>query len=136
MERVYSRFNDHARALQCHRPHRPGFSRGVSTMTRGQRASQGIACARVGEDLLLAKLLPGLRRSLHSVVLGAGDDCAIVRPKANGNLLLLKTDCLVEGIHFTAATPPVLIGWKAMARPLSDFAAMSGVPQFALITLI
>ena len=56
--------------------------------------------------------------------------------RGRDNLQLLKTDCIVEGIHFTAASPPALIGWKAMARPLSDFAAMSGVPQFALVTMI
>ncbi|HSP45176.1 MAG TPA: thiamine-phosphate kinase, partial [Chthoniobacterales bacterium] len=46
------------------------------------------------------------------------------------------TDCLVEGIHFAKSSPPSQVGWKAMARPLSDFAAMSGLPQFALVTLI
>src|SRR5207302_3073505 len=35
-----------------------------------------------------------------------------------------------------SATDPMLIGWKAMMRPLSDFAAISAVPQFGLITLI
>lgn len=89
----------------------------------------------LGEDRLLAQLLPTLRRT-RSVVLGAGDDCAVVRCPQRDNLQLLKTDCIVEGIHFTATSPPVLVGWKAMARPLSDFAAMSGVPQFALVTLI
>jgi thiamine-monophosphate kinase len=49
---------------------------------------------------------------------------------------VLKTDCLVEGIHFAKSARPELVGWKAMARPLSDFAAMSAVPRFALVTLI
>ena len=89
----------------------------------------------VGEDRMLAQLLPTLSRN-SSVVLGAGDDCAVVRCPQRDNLQLLKTDCIVEGIHFTATSPPALVGWKAMARPLSDFAAMSGVPQFALVTLI
>ena len=89
----------------------------------------------VGEDRLLAQLLPKLTRS-SSVVLGSGDDCAVVRCPQQDNLQLLKTDCIVEGIHFTAASPPASVGWKAMARPLSDFAAMSGVPRFALVTLI
>jgi thiamine-monophosphate kinase len=53
-----------------------------------------------------------------------------------GLLQLLKTDCLVEGVHFTANERPELVGWKSMARPVSDFAAMSGVPQFALVTLV
>ena len=89
----------------------------------------------VGEDRLLAQLLPRLSRN-RSVVLSAGDDCAVVRCPRQDNFQLLKTDCVVEGVHFTAASPPASVGWKAMARPLSDFAAMSGVPQFALVTLI
>ena len=91
--------------------------------------------SEVGEDRLLAQLLPLLSRN-RSVVLGAGDDCAVVRGPQQGHFQLLKTDCVVEGVHFKTASPPALIGWKAMARPLSDFAAMSGVPQFALVTLI
>lgn len=89
----------------------------------------------LGEDRLLDRLLPGLPRNA-GVVLGAGDDCAIVESGKPGLLHLLKTDCLVEEIHFARSTAPGLVGWKAMARPLSDFAAMSGVPQFALVTLI
>src|SRR5664279_513398 len=91
--------------------------------------------SEVGEDRLLAELLPLLSRN-GSVVLGAGDDCAVVRGPQQDHFQMLKTDCVVEGVHFTGASPPALIGWKAMARPLSDFAAMSGVPQFALVTLI
>jgi len=91
--------------------------------------------SEVGEDRLLAQILPRLSRN-RSVVLGAGDDCAVVRCPQPDQFQLLKTDCVVEGVHFTATSPPASIGWKAMARPLSDFAAMSGVPQFALVTLI
>ena len=91
--------------------------------------------AELGEDRLLAHLLPKIPRN-SSVVLGAGDDCAVVRNSRGDTFHLLKTDCVVEGIHFTTTSPPVSVGWKAMARPLSDFAAMSGVPQFALVTLI
>jgi thiamine-monophosphate kinase len=89
----------------------------------------------VGEDRLLDQLLPKLPRNA-GVLLGAGDDCAIVESGKRGALDLLKTDCLVEGIHFAKNTPPRQVGWKAMARPLSDFAAMSGLPRFALVTLI
>jgi thiamine-monophosphate kinase len=90
---------------------------------------------QVGEDRLLARLLASL--PIHKgVVAGAGDDCAVVEKPRGNNLLLLKTDCVVEKIHFAAKTDPVSVGWKAMMRPLSDFAAVSGLPQFALITLI
>jgi thiamine-monophosphate kinase len=52
------------------------------------------------------------------------------------NLLVLKTDCVVAGVHFLSTASGLDVGWKAMMRPLSDFAATSAVPQFALITLI
>jgi len=89
----------------------------------------------VGEDRLLEQLLSKLS-SHRAVVLGAGDDCALVESGKRGVLDVLKTDCLVEGIHFAKSARPELVGWKAMARPLSDFAAMSAVPRFALVTLI
>jgi thiamine-monophosphate kinase len=89
----------------------------------------------IGEDRLLAQLLPAISRN-SSVLLGAGDDCAIVRAPTRRHLQLLKTDCIVEGIHFEPGSSPVSVGWKAMARPLSDFAAMSGLPQFALVTMV
>ncbi len=89
----------------------------------------------LGEDQLLAQLLPGLPRG-KLVIAGAGDDCAIVKAPSRSKLLVLKTDCVVEDVHFLSKTNPVDVGWKAMMRPLSDFAAASAVPQFALITLI
>ena len=89
----------------------------------------------VGEDALVASLLRDLPIS-REVIAAAGDDCAVVASRGKKNLLVLKTDCMVEKIHFASATDPVLVGWKAMMRPLSDFAAISAVPQFALITLI
>src|SRR2546423_6873707 len=89
----------------------------------------------VGEDRLLDQLLPNFSCS-PAVHLGAGDDCAVVESGKRGLFAVLKTDSLVEGIHFATTTRPDLVGWKAMARPLSDFAAMSAVPQYALVTLI
>ncbi len=87
----------------------------------------------LGEDRLLEKITAGLPRN-RFVVAGAGDDCAVVR--SGDELFLLKTDSVVEGVHFDADAPAAAVGWKAMARPLSDIAAMSGLPKFALVTLI
>ena len=87
---------------------------------------------QVGEDALIASLLRELPASRKMI----GDDCAVVDFSGAKNLLVLKTDCVVEKIHFEARTNPALVGWKAMMRPLSDFAAVSAVPQFALVTLI
>jgi thiamine-monophosphate kinase len=88
--------------------------------------------SRVGEDALLASLLRELP-SAHKLI---GDDCAVIPFRGANNLLVLKTDCVVEKIHFQPSTNPELLGWKAMMRPLSDFAAISAIPQFALVTLI
>jgi thiamine-monophosphate kinase len=86
----------------------------------------------VGEDALLGSLLRELPGSRGII----GDDCAVVAFRGGKKLLVLKADCVVEKIHFRPSTDPELVGWKAMMRPLSDFAAVSGIPQFALITLI
>lgn len=88
--------------------------------------------SRVGEDALLASLMRQLPNSRQFI----GDDCAVVEFPGAKSLLVLKTDCIVEKIHFEPSTKPDLIGWKAMMRPLSDFAAVSAIPRFALITLI
>jgi thiamine-monophosphate kinase len=89
----------------------------------------------IGEDRLLNELLPDLPLA-KAVVSGPGDDCAVVKTRDRLNFLVLKTDCVVAGVHFLATANALDVGWKAMMRPLSDFASTSAVPQFALITLI
>jgi thiamine-monophosphate kinase len=91
--------------------------------------------SELGEDRLLKQLLPHLPLG-KTVAAGAGDDCAVVEMPASSNFLVLKTDCIVEGVHFLPGTNAIDVGWKAMMRPLSDFAATSAVPEFALVTLI
>ncbi len=90
---------------------------------------------QLGEERLLQQLLPGLP-SGAGVIAGAGDDCAVIRTADPGRMLLLKTDVVVEGVHFDPGAKASAVGWKAIARPLSDFAAMAGVPEFALVTLL
>ncbi len=87
----------------------------------------------LGENALLARLLPGLPRNA-GLLTGPGDDCAVVARNAAWDGLL-KVDALVEGIHFTPGTEPARIGHKALARALSDIAAMGGLPEHALVTL-
>src|SRR5580704_15686245 len=84
------------------------------------------------------ELISRLTKSLptnKTVVAGAGDDCAVLDLGVPGQLILFKTDAVVEGIHFTAETPPELVGRKALARCLSDIAAMGGTPTAALVTI-
>jgi thiamine-monophosphate kinase len=68
------------------------------------------------------------------MVLGIGDDCAIYRPRA-GEELLFTTDQMIEGVHFTRAQSAASIGERALARSLSDIAAMGGEPKFCLVAL-
>jgi thiamine-monophosphate kinase len=91
----------------------------------------------LGEDRLLNQILLHIPRGRASKVFaGSADDCAIVEVPRSKKHLVLKTDCVVEGVHFVYGTNAFDVGWKAMMRPLSDFAAASAIPQFALITLI
>ena len=89
----------------------------------------------LGEDRLIAQLVARFK-TRQGVIAGPGDDCAVVAAPGEDRFLLLKTDCVVERSHFQPNDPPAAVGWKAMARTLSDFAAMSGLPQFALVALI
>jgi thiamine-monophosphate kinase len=82
-----------------------------------------------------------IRRLTHSlptnasVVVGPGDDCAVLEAGWPDRFLLFKTDAVVEGIHFMPATAPEKIGHKALGRCLSDIAAMAGTPTAALVTI-
>jgi thiamine-monophosphate kinase len=88
----------------------------------------------MNEFELIARLTKSLPAN-KSVVTGAGDDCAVLDLGAPDKLILFKTDAVVEGIHFTRETPPEKIGRKALARCLSDIAAMAGTPVAALVTV-
>lgn len=83
---------------------------------------------------LISKLTKSLPMN-QWVVAGAGDDCAVLDSGQPGRYLLFKTDAVVEGIHFDADADPVRVGHKALARCLSDIAAMAGKPIAALVTI-
>src|SRR5262249_12524342 len=107
----------------------------VQSMERRVDDHRAISVADLGEDALVSRISRGLAQG-DGVIEGAGDDCAVLRPTPVGHVTLFKTDCIVEGVHFTAATPPTLVGRKALARVLSDIAAMGGTPRHALVTLM
>jgi thiamine-monophosphate kinase len=70
----------------------------------------------------------------RGVIRGIGDDCAVFRPQA-GEDLLLKTDQLIEGVHFPKSMRPQDVGERALARALSDIAAAGGDPRCCLVAL-
>lgn len=75
------------------------------------------------------------RQSSHEgVMLGIGDDAALLHPPA-GEVLVVTTDTLVAGRHFPEQTHPFAIGHKALAVNLSDLAAMGATPRWIVLAL-
>ena len=68
------------------------------------------------------------------VVLGIGDDCALLQP-APGQQLAISCDMLVEGRHFFADVDPAALGHKALAVNLSDLAACGAEPLACTLAL-
>ena len=68
------------------------------------------------------------------VLLGPGDDCALLRPLADTDLAI-TTDTLVEGVHFPKATRADIVGYRAIAVNASDLAAMGAKPRYVVIAL-
>ena len=74
-------------------------------------------------------------RRVAGLTLGIGDDAALVAIPP-GQELIFTTDMSIEGVHFTSTLhPPQAVGHRALARSLSDIAAMGGTPRYALISL-
>lgn len=90
--------------------------------------------SQLGEDAVLQRLLSHLTTQAPMLT-GPGDDCAVVARNQQWDTLL-KTDVVVEAVHFTRDTEPERIGHKALARAVSDIAAMGGIPEYALITFL
>jgi thiamine-monophosphate kinase len=70
------------------------------------------------------------------MALGIGDDCAIFRPRSTRDELVFTTDMLIEDVHFLREThTPAQVGYKSLARGLSDVAAMGAEPRFCLLSV-
>jgi thiamine-monophosphate kinase len=104
-----------------------------STDRRSKRDADSLGA--VGENGLLRLLTRNWKADPARVLTGVGDDCAVLRGEGRNHFLLFKTDAVVEGVHFTPSERPKLIGRKALARALSDLAAMGAAPLAAVITL-
>lgn len=83
---------------------------------------------------LIGRLVPNLPTN-PTIITGPGDDCAVIDVGLPADYLLFKVDAVAESVHFTRSDPPEKIGRKALARALSDIAAMGGWPVAALVSL-
>jgi len=95
-----------------------------------------VTVATLGEHAVLARILSRLPKTPTSVLVGPGDDAAIVAPERNQRLVV-TTDAVVEGVHFSRpAFSPADVGHKALAVNLSDLAAMGAEPRWSLLSLV
>jgi thiamine-monophosphate kinase len=91
---------------------------------------------RAGERELIAHIRTRLPAAASSIIVGPGDDAAVITPE-RGTLQVLTTDALVEGVHFDRRFSGLDdVGFKALAVSVSDVVAMGATPQYALLSLI
>lgn len=88
----------------------------------------------LGEFELIELFTRGMPGGGPDVVVGIGDDAAVLRPPP-GQLLVATVDAVVDGVHFGPGFTPADVGWKALAVNLSDVAAMGARPLWALVAL-
>jgi len=106
----------------------------------------------IGEFQLIDRLSKIIGKAKKPVVLGIGDDCAVIETANNkyqtsnnskGPMYqLITTDTLVENVHFklpkgtaNSFAGSFKLGMKAMIANVSDISAMGGVPTYAVVTL-
>lgn len=87
-----------------------------------------------GEIEIIRRYFAGLTPGRPDVVLGVGDDAALLEVPA-GHELAVSADALVEGVDFPTTADPFDIGFKALAVNLSDLAAMGAEPRWATLVL-
>jgi len=88
----------------------------------------------IGESELIERYFRGCGAERADVVLGIGDDAALMRVPG-GCELVAATDTLVAGVHFPPDSPAESVGHRALAVNLSDLAAMGARPAWALLAL-
>jgi thiamine-monophosphate kinase len=95
---------------------------------------------RRSENSILQKIADSFRSSRgynagQTAPLGIGDDAGLFRPRS-GHETILTCDWFLEGTHFWREKhPPDAVGWKCLARAVSDIAAMGGMPRCFLLSL-
>jgi thiamine-monophosphate kinase len=98
--------------------------------------SASVTVADIGEHDLIDRITRRLPLAPDWLLVGPGDDGAVVSPKRN-ELEVITTDASVEGVHFDRRfVPSEAIGHRALAINLSDLAAMGATPRLATLSLV
>ena len=86
------------------------------------------------ENEFLKRIVPFFKQDKTQVVVGPGDDCAVLK-YTSGKYMLFAADQVVSGIHYEYGIKNLeLVGAKLLKRNISDIAAMGGKPLFAVVT--
>ena len=97
--------------------------------------NDGVAVGDLTERELIGRIRQRLQAPPDWLIVGIGDDAAVVEPERN-RVEVLTVDCVVDGVHFDRAfVPPTAIGHRALAVNLSDLAAMGAEPEALLVGL-
>src|SRR5947207_3586435 len=110
-------------------------SRSMTPVSSLKPPASSATVSEVTEAELIARIRRQLPPPPEWMLVGIGDDAAIVEPERN-RVEVLTVDAIVEGIHFDRAfVPPDAIGHRALAVNLSDLAAMGAAPRLALLSM-
>src|SRR5262249_4031823 len=129
-------------AVEGHRPENRERAR-IPRSDQGHRHSgdarsrlrEMTAVADLSERELIGRIQPRLPAPPPWLLVGIGDDAAVVEPERN-RVEVVSVDALVDGVHFDRAfVPPDAIGHRALAVNLSDLAAMGAEPRLALLSM-
>jgi thiamine-monophosphate kinase len=87
--------------------------------------------SQIGELSLLCRLRKRFHARTGGLILGIGDDAAVIKPGGN---MLVTSDMMVEGVHFDLSwTTPFQLGFKLVSVNISDIYAMGGIPRYILL---
>ena len=90
--------------------------------------------SRIGELSLLEHIRRTFSRKTKDIIVGIGDDAAVVNP--SGKRILLTTDMMAEGVHFDLRfVTAYQLGFKLISVNVSDIYAMAGKPSYVLMTI-
>ncbi len=93
-----------------------------------------VAELKVKEFQIIEQYFAGQGPMRKDVILGIGDDCALVQP-AEDKVIVISCDTFAEGTHFLSDMPAADIGFKSLAVNLSDLAAMGAEPAWMTLAL-
>jgi thiamine-monophosphate kinase len=118
----------------CRRSYAPDAPPGKAGTHPLQTRSSRTKLSRIGELNLLDQIRKDFPQKARNVVVGIGDDAAVIKPL--NKYLLVTTDMMVEGVHFDLRfMTPFQLGFKLISVNVSDICAMGGKPCYCLLNV-